>query len=92
MTQPLMKPVDAANILGICTRSLQECRRRGLRCVKVAKGAIRYRMDDVQDYIEAQTECHFEQVKPASINTTSSSAVVAFEALAERQTTKRRKR
>ncbi|WP_082849476.1 MULTISPECIES: helix-turn-helix domain-containing protein [unclassified Sulfitobacter] len=88
---PLLKPSDAANLLGVCTKSLQECRRRGLKCVKIARGAIRYRPDDLQEYIEAQTQCHSEQRKPASINMTSSSKVVAFEDLAGPKTTKTRK-
>ncbi|MGR3605294.1 helix-turn-helix domain-containing protein [Sulfitobacter sp.] len=92
MTQPLLKPSDAADLLGVCTKTLQECRRRGLKYVKVARGAIRYRADDLQDYIEAQTQCHSEQRKPASINTTSSSGVIAFEDLAGRRISKQRKR
>ena len=89
--QPLLKPTDAAEILGVCVKTLQECRRSGLKYVKVARGAIRYREDDIQEYIRAKTECHSEPRKPASTNTTSSSQVIAFEDLVGRKTTKKRK-
>ncbi|WP_184568168.1 helix-turn-helix domain-containing protein [Sulfitobacter undariae] len=91
-TAPLLKSVDAAAILGICTKSLQNCRKQGLKYVKIGKGTFRYRRDDLKEYIEAQTQCHSEPRKPRSINTTSSSEVVAFEDLAGRKTMRKPRR
>ncbi|MGS4981700.1 MULTISPECIES: helix-turn-helix domain-containing protein [Pseudosulfitobacter] len=91
MSLPLLKPIEAATFLGVCTKTLQECRRNGLKYVKVAKGAIRYRADDLEEYIEAQTQCHSEPRRPVSINTTSSSGVIAFEDLAGRKTSRQRR-
>ncbi|WP_372993586.1 helix-turn-helix transcriptional regulator [Sulfitobacter sp.] len=87
----LLSPQEAADRLGICTKTLRECRSLGLRCVRVTRNAIKYRPDHIEDYIKARTECHSEQRKPASINTTSLSKVVAFEDLVAPKTTKKRK-
>ncbi|WP_420415885.1 helix-turn-helix domain-containing protein [Marinovum algicola] len=87
---PLLKPAEAAEVLGVCEKTLQQCRARGLRYVTVTRGAIRYRADDLEAYIEANT-CRSEPPKPKSGNTTSRSGVVDFaEALA--QTTMKRRR
>jgi hypothetical protein len=88
---PLLRPSEAAQVLGVCEKTLQKCRARGLRYVTVTNGAIRYRADDLQAFIEANT-CHSEPPKAKSTNTTSKSAVVDFEAALAQTTTNKRKR
>jgi hypothetical protein len=86
MMQPLLKPTEAAHILGICTKSLQECRRRGLKWVKVSRGAVRYRESDLADYIVANVQCNLERPKSATINKQTLSGVIAFEDLPKQKT------
>ncbi|WP_198007045.1 helix-turn-helix domain-containing protein [Roseobacter sp. CCS2] len=89
---PLLSPQETAEILGVCTKTLQNCRALGLRCVRVTRNAIKYRPDDVQAFIEERTECHSEQKRPASTNMTSSSKVVDFAEAVAPKTTKKLRR
>ena len=87
----LLKPSEAADVLGVCEKTLQQCRARGLRFVTVTRGAIRYREDDLLAYIEDNL-CLSELPKPKSGNTTSKSKVFAFEEVVARPTMRRPKR
>ncbi|WP_394805018.1 helix-turn-helix domain-containing protein [Tritonibacter scottomollicae] len=94
MTVPLLNSKEAAEALGVCEKTLRECRLLGLRYVQVTRGAIRYRRDDLESYIEERTveACRSDRRTANTTTTTSRSGVVDFMDRAERKTSKKPKR
>lgn len=90
----LLTPKEVARMLSLSEKSLLQCRSMGLRFVKVTRGAIRYREEDVAEYIEQQTvkPCHSEKRTANTGTMTSKSEVVDFMDRVERKTSKKRKR
>ncbi len=85
----LFTPSEAAIQLGISERTLRKLRdERGLRYVLVSARTIRYRADDLDDYLEAQAtvkvpmQCQSRSAKKAHRTGTmiSGSEVVGFKA------------
>ena len=90
MTIPLLTPAEAAAILHVSEKTLRRQHGSGLNHVRVGK-QIRYRPDDLQDYIKANT-CHSAQKTRATGTTTSRSGVVDFMDRVARKTSKPPKR
>ena len=89
MTPPaLLTATEAAALLHISTKTLQRLRSRGLPFVLVSAGTIRYRPDDVAEFISEKTQCHTAPRPRASTITTSRSTVVDFTDLVERKASK----
>lgn len=85
---PLLDAQQAADLLGVCTKTLRKIRHRGLPYVTLPSGAIRYKPEDIEDFIEGRT-CRSDQKPRATGITTSRSGVVDFMAHAERKTTRK---
>ncbi|WP_084621166.1 helix-turn-helix domain-containing protein [Paracoccus aminophilus] len=88
-TLTLLTPAEAARALRISTKTLQRLRNRGLPFVMLTSGTIRYRPDDLTNFIEGHTECRTARKERASGTTTSKSGVFDFMALAAQKTMKR---
>jgi excisionase family DNA binding protein len=90
MTAPaLLTPAEAAARLQVSEKTLRRLRDRGLRYVMLSAGSIRYRAEDLSDFIEARVQqCRSAPKTPASGTTTSRSKVVDFTALAGRTPSK----
>lgn len=85
----LLTPAEAANQLGISERTLRKLRdERGLRYVLISARTIRYRADDLDEYLEAQAtvkvpmQCQSPSAKKARRTGTmiSGSRVIGFKA------------
>lgn len=88
----LLTPKQAAAIFGVCTKTLQRMRSRGLRYVQITRGAIRYRTDDINDFIEKQsvTECLSSPKTRSAANKVSRAGVVDFSEVIGRKAAKKR--
>ncbi|WP_366140567.1 helix-turn-helix domain-containing protein [uncultured Tateyamaria sp.] len=88
----LLTPSEAADVLQVCQKTLQQCRSLGLRYVQITRGAIRYKPEDLQEFIEARTiqECRSEKRARKTGTMTSNSKVVDFMGLAKPTTSKTR--
>ncbi len=63
----LLKPADAAARLHISERTLRELKRTGaVRYVAVSGRSIRYRPDDLADYINSRVRCDDQQPRRVS--------------------------
>ncbi|AZB65240.1 DNA-binding protein [Cereibacter sphaeroides] len=93
MAEQLLTPEEAAALLRIGVRSLLIYRAQGLRYVRLGGRTIRYRLDDINDFLNDRTQdgCPSAPRKQRSGNTTSRSGVVAFEDLAARRTMRRQR-
>ena len=79
MTTPILLTSDeAAAALQVSTKTLAKYRARGLSYVMLSPGIIRYRPDDLTDYIAKATQCHSAPKPRASGTMTSRSRVVDF--------------
>ena len=87
---PLLTPSEAAGILQVSEKTLSRLRTSGLKFVLVGR-SIRYRADDLTQYIESRT-CLSSPKTRASGIMTSRSGVVDFMALAGPKISKRPKR
>ena len=88
--QPLLTAEEAATALSICTKTLRKIRERGLPYVTLPSGAIRYKLSDIENYIEGRTvTCHSAPKTRASGTTTSKRGVVDFMAHAAQKTTRK---
>ena len=58
LTQPLLKSREVAALLGIAPRTLWLMRSqgRGPRAIRLGPGSLRFRAEDVADWIRAQQE------------------------------------
>lgn len=77
--KPLLKPIEAARLLGVSVKLLRRCRENGLRFVLVTSSAIRYSVDDVQAYIQANTTSQRKIAKPTVDTKTTRRGVVSFD-------------
>ncbi|WP_412174816.1 helix-turn-helix domain-containing protein [Albidovulum marisflavi] len=87
---PLLTPDEAAAELKISTKTLRRLRDRGLRYVMLTSGTIRYRADDLAEFVSGKVqECRSEPRPAASGSTTSRSRVVDFSEAAARKTSRK---
>ena len=88
MTAPiLLTSAEAAALLKVSTKTLQRMHSRGLTAVHLSSKSIRYRLDDINDFIEGK--CHTGPQIRASGTMTSRSKVVDFMDLAGRKITRK---
>ncbi|WP_370656149.1 helix-turn-helix domain-containing protein [Paracoccus wurundjeri] len=93
MAGALLTPDEAADMLRVSTKTLQRLRGRGLPYVMITNQTIRYRPDDLENFIEGRIQqCRTARKTRASGTTTSKSGVVDFTAVAERTITRKPKR
>ena len=59
MTQQLLNTTEAANYLGVSKAFLERDRWAGARIpfIKVGSRAVRYRLSDLDSYLDAQLRC-----------------------------------
>lgn len=88
----LLTPAEAARHLTVSEKTLRRLRDEGLKFVRLRPGSIRYRLDDLDEFIRAKTTCHSAPAPRASGTTTSRSGVVDFMDLAARKTSRRPRR
>lgn len=55
--EPLLKESAAAQILGVCERTLRKERQAGRLPFVMVRGSIRYSPDDLRAYIERSRQC-----------------------------------
>ncbi|PCJ75556.1 MAG: hypothetical protein COA53_06580 [Rhodobacteraceae bacterium] len=55
MNIELLTPIQAADLLKVSTKTLARMRQTGLRCVRLGR-CVRYRADDLQEFIAANIE------------------------------------
>ncbi|MFN3314798.1 MAG: helix-turn-helix domain-containing protein [Hyphomonas sp.] len=92
MQPVLWTPNEAAAYLKVSHKTLQRLRNRGLPFVMLTSGTIRYRADDLTNYVEECTQqCHTVRKARASGTSTSRSGVVDFTAVAGRTTMKKQR-
>lgn len=90
MNNELLKPADAAARLHISERTLRELKRTGaVRYVAVSGRSIRYRPDDLADYINSRVRCddqHPRRVsrRSVSLSPRANNVVSLSEALANK--------
>lgn len=94
MTAPqLLTPDEAALHLQVSTKTLRRMRDAGLPYVMLTAGTIRYRPDDLAEFVNNRTmTCHSARKPRASGTTISKSGVVDFMALAGRKTSSKPRR
>lgn len=64
MSRPLLRPSEAADILGVCERTLRKYRTDyGLPWVQVTHGTIRYKMDDLLDFQHEQYQARIDVIR-----------------------------
>ena len=81
MTRPaLLTPKEVAEQLNVCTKTLLKLRRLGLRYVQLTLGSVRYKQEDIDEFLENRQgeECHSDRRIPHTGNTTFKSGVVDF--------------